>query len=232
MLDAKFIRQNPEFVKTAVQNRNGDPAVIDELMAVDAERRAAIGQSEALQASRNRLSNFMPLLQQLKKANGDADALAKAQGRVQAFCSEYAADTPEGAARALLLEAAQKAEAGALAGDAFEDSKQRFLSLMKKEDGVEAKQKVDALEKRFTEILLTIPNIQHESVPVGKDDSENVEVRRWGEPTQFAFEPKAHWDLGQALGWFDWDAAARVTGSRFTFTRGSARGWSALCLTS
>lgn len=220
MLDAKFIRQNPEFVKTAVQNRNGDPAVIDELMAVDAERRAAIGQSEALQASRNRLSNFMPLLQQLKKANGDADALAKAQGRVQAFCSEFAADTPEGAARALLLEAAQKAEAGALAGDAFEDSKQRFLSLMKKEDGAEAKQKVDALEKRFTEILLTIPNIQHESVPVGKDDSENVEVRRWGEPTQFAFEPKAHWDLGQALGWFDWDAAARVTGSRFTFYKG------------
>ena len=152
MLDAKFIRQNPEFVKTAVQNRNGDPAVIDELMAVDAERRAAIGQSEALQASRNRLSNFMPLLQQLKKANGDADALAKAQGRVQAFCSEFAADTPEGAARALLLEAAQKAEAGALAGDAFEDSKQRFLSLMKKEDGAEAKQKVDALEKRFKRV--------------------------------------------------------------------------------
>ncbi|MFR7473652.1 MAG: hypothetical protein ACLUVV_02875 [Christensenellales bacterium] len=67
MLDAKFIRQNPEFVKTAVQNRNGDPAVIDELMAVDAQRRAAISQSEAMQASRNRLSNFMPLLQQLKK---------------------------------------------------------------------------------------------------------------------------------------------------------------------
>ena len=220
MLDAKFIRQNPEFVKTAVQNRNGDPAVIDELMAVDAQRRAAISQSEAMQASRNRLSNFMPLLQQLKKANGDADALSKAEGRVQAFCAEFAADTPEGAAKALLSEAVQKAEAGALAGDAFESIKQRFLSLMKKEDGAEAKQKVDALEKRFTEILLTIPNIQHESVPVGKDDSENVEVRRWGEPTQFDFEPKPHWDLGQALGWFDWDAAARVTGSRFTFYKG------------
>ena len=220
MLDAKFIRQNPEFVKTAVQNRNGDPAVIDELMAVDAQRRAAISQSEAMQASRNRLSNFMPLLQQLKKANGEADALAKAEGRVQAFCAEFAADTPEGAAKALLSEAVQKAEAGALAGDAFESIKQRFLSLMKKEDGAEAKQKVDALEKRFTEILLTIPNIQHESVPVGKDDSENVEVRRWGEPTQFDFEPKPHWDLGQALGWFDWDAAARVTGSRFTFYKG------------
>ena len=52
MLDAKLIRQNPEFVKTAVKNRNGDPAVIDELMAVDAQRRAAIGESEAMQASR------------------------------------------------------------------------------------------------------------------------------------------------------------------------------------
>ena len=163
MLDAKFIRQNPEFVKTAVQNRNGDPAVIDELMAVDAQRRAAISQSEARQASRNRLSNFMPLLQQLKKANGDAEALAKAEERVQAFCPAFEPDTPEGAAKALLLEAAQRAEAGALAGDAFESIKQRFLSLMKKEDGAEAKQEADALEKRFTEILLTIPNIQHES---------------------------------------------------------------------
>ena len=76
------------------------------------------------------------------------------------------------------------------------------------------------LQKRVTEIQMKIPNIVDSSVPVGKDDSENVEVRRWGEPTQFDFEPKPHWDLGQALGWFDWDAAARVTGSRFTFYKG------------
>ena len=76
------------------------------------------------------------------------------------------------------------------------------------------------LAEQLRKDMMTIPNIIDASVPIGEDDSENVEVRRWGEPTQFAFEPKAHWDLGQALGWFDWDAAARVTGSRFTFYKG------------
>lgn len=221
MLDAKLIRQNPEFVKTAVQNRNGDPAVIDTLMAVDAQRRAAIGQSEAMQASRNRLSNFMPLLQQMKKLNGKpAEQIESFKGRLEAFCPDFAADTPEGEAKALLAEAYELLEQGKLDDEALNEKKQRFLALMKKEDGAQAKQKVEELEAKFQEIMLTIPNIQHESVPVGKDDSENVEVRRWGEPSQFEFEPKAHWDLGQALGWFDWDAAARVTGSRFTFYRG------------
>lgn len=77
-----------------------------------------------------------------------------------------------------------------------------------------------ALEQAQREILLGIPNIPHESVPVGKDDSENVEIRRFKEPTHFAFEPKAHWDIGAGLGILDPETAAKVTGARFHFYRG------------
>ena len=77
--------------------------------------------------------------------------------------------------------------------------------------------KVSALDAKQRELALTVPNIPHESVPVGKDDSENVEIRRWGEPTQFPFEPKAHWDIGADLGILDPERAAKVTGKRFHF---------------
>ena len=96
------------------------------------------------------------------------------------------------------------------------------LAEMKK-DAAESKQLsalVSELEQKQRDLLLSIPNIPHESVPVGKDDSENVELRRFGEPTKFDFEPKAHWDLGKALGILDPDTAAKVTGARFHFYRG------------
>ena len=73
------------------------------------------------------------------------------------------------------------------------------------------------LEAKQQDLLLRIPNIPHESVPVGTDDSDNVEIRRWGEATTFSFEPKAHWDLGADLGILDPETAAKVTGARFHF---------------
>lgn len=76
------------------------------------------------------------------------------------------------------------------------------------------------LETRIHEIQLMIPDIPHESVPVGKDSSENVEVRRWGEPTRFAFEPKAHWDIGVDLGILDFERAGKIAGARFVVQRG------------
>lgn len=76
------------------------------------------------------------------------------------------------------------------------------------------------LEKRQKDIMYTIPNIPDASVPIGKDDSENVEVRRFGEPTKFDFEPKAHWDIGSDLGILDPETAAKVTGARFHFYKG------------
>ena len=69
-------------------------------------------------------------------------------------------------------------------------------------------------------MMYEFPNVPSESTPIGKDDSENVEIRRWGEPRSFDFEAKAHWDIGADLGILDPETAAKVTGARFHFYRG------------
>jgi len=74
---------------------------------------------------------------------------------------------------------------------------------------------VKALDEEFRELLAGIPNIPHESVPVGKDSEDNVAVRRIGEPRRFDFPPKPHWDLGPELGILDLERAAKITGARF-----------------
>lgn len=76
------------------------------------------------------------------------------------------------------------------------------------------------IEQKLKDIILNIPNMPADDVPVGKDDSDNPVVRKWGEPTKFSFEPKAHWDIGEALGILDFERAAKVTGARFTFYKG------------
>ena len=68
--------------------------------------------------------------------------------------------------------------------------------------------------------LLRIPNVPNKEVPQGETDEDNVEVRTWGEPTKFNFNPKAHWDLGTDLGILDFETAAKITGSRFTLYKG------------
>ncbi|USB33345.1 serine--tRNA ligase [Paenibacillus sp. YPG26] len=79
---------------------------------------------------------------------------------------------------------------------------------------------VRALEAQIDELTLAIPNIPNESVPVGASEEDNVEIRRWSEPRKFAFTPKAHWELGVELNILDFEAAGKVTGSRFTFYKG------------
>ena len=76
-------------------------------------------------------------------------------------------------------------------------------------------EKVKTLDESFRTMLAGIPNIPHESVPVGKSSDDNVEVRRWGQPRKFDFEPKAHWDLGPELRILDLERAAKITGARF-----------------
>ena len=76
------------------------------------------------------------------------------------------------------------------------------------------------VQARLAEIALGIPNIPHESVPVGKDESDNLEVSRWGTPREFAFEAKDHVVLGERQGWLDGDAGAKLSGARFTVLRG------------
>ena len=84
----------------------------------------------------------------------------------------------------------------------------------------EAKKALDEVQVQIKELLLNVPNLPAEEVPLGKDDSENLEVTRWGEPRQFDFEPKAHWDIGEELDILDFNRAVKMSGARFTVYKG------------
>ena len=83
-----------------------------------------------------------------------------------------------------------------------------------------AKAELAGIQQQLDAILLGVPNLPHESVPIGKDESDNVEIRRWGEPREFDFEIKDHVDVGAGLGQLDFEAASKLTGSRFVVMRG------------
>ena len=76
---------------------------------------------------------------------------------------------------------------------------------------------LNEIEEKLQAIMLAIPNIPHDSVPVGEDEEDNVMIRTWGEIPSFAFDPQAHWDIGTNLGIVDFERAAKVAGSRFVF---------------
>ena len=75
---------------------------------------------------------------------------------------------------------------------------------------------LDSIEHQRDAALLTLPNLPHDTVPVGKTSADNPEARRHGEPRAFDFEPKAHWDLGTALGIIDFERATKISGARFS----------------
>lgn len=102
-----------------------------------------------------------------------------------------------------------------------EDASEKILSMRTLGYKIaETDKKLKEVEQGLRDIMLTIPNMPDASVPVGKDDTENPEVRKWGEPTHFDFEPKAHWDLGEDLGILDSNRAAKVSGGRFYYYLG------------
>lgn len=79
---------------------------------------------------------------------------------------------------------------------------------------------LNEIDDKLSAIISILPNTPHDSVPVGADEDDNVEVRRWGTPRDFDFDVKAHWDLGEDLGILDWERGAKVTGARFLFYKG------------
>ncbi len=89
-----------------------------------------------------------------------------------------------------------------------------------KQQKTDAEQLLKELQDEFNEFLLEIPNLPDESVPVGASEEDNVEVRRWGQPTALDFEPRDHVDLGEQLGLLDFETAAKISGSRFAVMRG------------
>ena len=166
MLDIRFVRENAELVKEACRRRfKPMDEAVDELVAIDAERRKLNAKTDDLKAQQNRASKQIPIM----KKNGEDTTALMAEMKLIA-----------------------------------EESKKCGEELAR-------------LEDRQLELILKIPNIPNEAVPYGKDDTENVELRRWGEPRKFDFEPKAHWDLGQDLGILDPERAGKVTGARFHF---------------
>src|SRR3989304_4838673 len=84
----------------------------------------------------------------------------------------------------------------------------------------QAEGELEQIQNELIEMALGIPNIPHASVPDGKDDNDNKELRRWGEPRQFSFSPKDHVDIGTKLGMMDFDTAAKITGARFVVLNG------------
>ena len=115
----------------------------------------------------------------------------------------------------LSAQVAQAKKAGQDASDAIARSKRIGEQAKALEDAVQA------ADQEQSDLLARIPNLPHESVPVGPDESANVEVRRWGTPRPMGFEPKPHWDLGPQLGILDFERAAKVTGARFAVYMGA-----------
>jgi len=157
MLDLKFIRENPDLVRKAIENRH-DNTPIDEILRLDTERRQKIVKLDNLRQERKIISKERE----------------KAQER----------------GRALRVEI-----------QALEDE-------------------VKKLEAQLEELLLQLPNIPQPDVPLGKDDSENVIVRTWGEPKKLDFPPAPHWKLGEDLKIIDFDRGVKLSGTRFYVLRG------------
>jgi seryl-tRNA synthetase len=171
MLDLNFVRDNLDRVRSALEARNFPAEALEDFARLDAARRAAIAESDNLNAGRN------------------------------------AASREIGA----LMKAGKKEEA---------ESQRRAVGELK-ERIAELDRRRDEAETAMRELLSTLPNLPHESVPVGADESANVEVRRWGQPPEFDFEVKDHVDLGARLGILDLERASKIAGARFSILRGA-----------
>ena len=177
MLDIKFIRENPDIVKENIKKKFQDQKLplVDEVIALDAENRAAIAEAQELRTQRNKLSKEVGKL--MGQAKKDPSKLEEAEA----------------------VKAQVKAQADRLA---------------------ELEQKEVELAEKIRKILLVIPNIIDPSVPIGPDDSCNVEVQRFGEAKIPEFDIPYHVDLMESFGGIDLDAAGRVSGNGFYYLLG------------
>jgi seryl-tRNA synthetase len=143
------------------------------------------------------------------------DSLLQADATWRALLTE--AERLRAQRNALSAQVAQARRAGAdeTQVSALTMASREVASLLK---NVEAK--LDPAEAEVRQLLLRIPNLPDADVPDGTDETDNREVRRWGQPRAFAFPPRPHWDLGVKLGWLDFERAGKIAGSRFTIFRG------------
>lgn len=111
-------------------------------------------------------------------------------------------------------EIARKKKAGEDAADVIAEMREVGDRIKELDD------EIRQVDEQLRHVLLTLPNLPHESVPVGDSEEDNVPVRHWGEVPAFSFEPQAHWDLARELDLLDFERASKVTGSRFVFYKG------------
>ncbi|NBI08700.1 serine--tRNA ligase [Colidextribacter sp. OB.20] len=177
MLDIRFIRENPEAVKENIKKKFQEEKLplVDQVLALDEENRAAMSEANELRAARNTLAKKVGML--MGQAKKDPSKLAEAEE----------------------AKAQVKANAGRLA---------------------ELEQKEAELAAQIRKIMLVIPNIIDPSVPIGPDDSANVEVERFGEPVTPDFEIPYHTEIMERFNGVDMDAAGRVSGNGFYYLMG------------
>lgn len=106
------------------------------------------------------------------------------------------------------------------AGDEAEFERLRALVAAKKDEIARLEEEAKAEDDRLTEDLMGLPNPPHDDIPDGADEADNKEVHRWGEPKTYDFQPKEHWEIGEAMGLMDFEAAAKLSGSRFMLLSG------------
>jgi seryl-tRNA synthetase len=193
MIDINLIREKPEWVKAQIARLN-DRAPIDEIVAADARRREIIAEVEELRRQRNESSKQIGArMGTLKKLEGD---LGRAEGaaaeglRTQINSLQFNVDEAKDETRRL---------------------GERIAAL---------EEELRAAESVVDEKMLWVPNLPHASVPDGPDDSHNIAYAPQGALPEFDFEPKAHWDLGPALGIIDFERGVKLSGSRFYVLRG------------
>jgi seryl-tRNA synthetase len=170
MLDARYIRENPDAVRASMGDR-GSSWSLNAFLELDEERRKLIGRVEKLQARRNEASKAIG---RIMKEGPRTEAAESLKNEVRSINDELVA-----------LEAV-----------------------------------LDTVEADTRDLLMTAPNLPDASVPVGADETANPEIRRWGTPRTFDFEPKAHWDLGPELGIIDFERAVKLAKSRFVLMGG------------
>ena len=172
MLDLKFVRENPDVVKQNIKNKFQDDKLplVDEVIELDAQRRATQQEADALRAEKNKISKQIGALM--------------AQGKK---------DEAENVKKKVAEDAARLEE----------------LSLKEKE-----------LDEKVTKIMMVIPNIIDPSVPIGKNDTENVEVTKYGEPVVPDFEIPYHTEIMERFNGIDLDSARRVAGNGFYYLMG------------
>ncbi len=232
MLDLAFVRANLPAVEAALRARNADLAAFQNFASLDGDRRAALIETEDLRARLNLLSKNFQEAQQAYTMSafgaqtaqlGGALLLAKASiGQSTIGRALGAPEIPVEDVRALGQKYAQAKALEDRAQLDWEAKKESLQSQSKElKDLLKAAEAKLTSEVAMKELLATLPNLPQASVPFGRDEHDNKQVKVWGQHPNFDFTPKSHWELGEALNILDFDRAAKISGSRFVVHYGA-----------